>query len=132
MARELLDNLPDGRAKMYVASRALRLRRERSELFAGGEYVPLEVTGPAAEHVFAYARRNGSSAVVIVVPRLLSGLVESPDRLPVGPDVWGDIRLELPAGVSRWENVFTGETVEPGGIPVAQILAQFPVALFTS
>ena len=42
-------------AKLLVTAGALRLRRARPECFAG-RYAPLTATGPAADHVVAFAR----------------------------------------------------------------------------
>ncbi|MDN5804594.1 MAG: malto-oligosyltrehalose synthase, partial [Microlunatus sp.] len=53
-----LSNAPavdaSGAAKLWVTATALRLRRDRPELFAS--YTPAEVSGPAAGHVIAYDR----------------------------------------------------------------------------
>ncbi|HEV7502547.1 MAG TPA: malto-oligosyltrehalose synthase, partial [Vicinamibacteria bacterium] len=44
----------EGLPKLWLITRALRLRRERPQAFGPqGEYVPLEVSGAAAEHVVA-------------------------------------------------------------------------------
>ena len=53
---ELVEHWPDGRIKLYVTSKGLRFRRDHSELFLAGEYLPLAPSGPQSEHVFAFAR----------------------------------------------------------------------------
>ncbi|HWE91533.1 MAG TPA: malto-oligosyltrehalose synthase, partial [Pseudonocardiaceae bacterium] len=76
-----------GAAKLLVVRRALRLRRERPELFHG--YRPLSAEGPAAGHVLAFAR---------------DGLVAVATRLPIGLDRaggWRDTVLPLPDG-TQW------------------------------
>ena len=60
----LLATPHDGRLKMWVIWRALGLRRERPELFARGEYVPIIVGGDRARHAVAYARRQKNSGIV--------------------------------------------------------------------
>ncbi|MDP9366041.1 MAG: malto-oligosyltrehalose synthase, partial [Chloroflexota bacterium] len=50
LARELVATKADGRIKLYLAQRALACRRERPDLFADGEYVPLAARGERAEH----------------------------------------------------------------------------------
>ena len=58
-------SLADGSVdKQTITSTALRLRRDRPELFTG--YTPLRAEGPAAEHVLAFDR----GGVVTVVTRL--------------------------------------------------------------
>src|SRR6201986_4735520 len=56
--------------KLLVTSRALRLRRDHPDWFAG-DYTPLAGEGPAAEHALAFLR--GEHAVTVVT-RLPAGL----------------------------------------------------------
>ncbi|SDC70634.1 maltooligosyl trehalose synthase [Geodermatophilus telluris] len=108
-----------GAAKLLVTSRALRLRRDRPELFTG--YTPVEATGAAADHVVAFDRGSGEQ----------SGAVTVATRLPVGLAAtgWGDTALALPTGA--WLDVLTGTRVvsDAGGAPVGELLARLPVAL---
>jgi len=57
-------------------------------------------------------------------------------RQPLGGEYWGDTRVELPRELGgRFTNVLTGERLatapadEAPGLPLADILAAFPVAL---
>ena len=77
--------LADGSVdKQRVTSTALRLRRDRPELFTG--YTPLRAEGPAAEHVLAFDR----GGVVTVVTRLPVGLAAKGG--------WGETTIALPRG----------------------------------
>ncbi len=80
--------LADGSCpKQAVTAQALRLRRDRRDLFTG--YTPIVAEGPAAEHVLAFDR---GGAVTIVT------------RLPVGLAArggWDDTTLTLPDGSHR-------------------------------
>lgn len=110
----------EGLPKMLVTARALRLRRDRPDVFGpGGSYEPLASTGTKADHVVAFAR---GGAAVTVVPRLVIGL---------GRDLeWEDTTVALPAG--HWHNVMSGHDVkgdQAGQARVAEILGGFPVAL---
>ena len=71
---QLLDGLPDGRAKLYLISRLLRLRKEREALFRHGGYTAVRTSGTRARHVVAYARRHAGDAIVTIAPRLIAGL----------------------------------------------------------
>jgi len=104
----------EGLPKLLVVSRALRLRRERPELFAGAAYEPLRVAGAAAASVLAFCRGGGA---VTVVPRLTLDLAGG----------WHDTAVELPPG--RWLDRFTGTERGSGAVPVAALLDGFPVAL---
>ncbi|HQR25993.1 MAG TPA: malto-oligosyltrehalose synthase [Nocardioides sp.] len=102
-----------GTVKLLVTSAALRLRRDRPELFTG--YGPLAAAGDAAAHVLAFDR---GGAVTVVT------------RLPVGLAArggWGGTTLALPAG--EWVDVLSGRTVAGGDVPLATLLSEHPVAL---
>jgi (1->4)-alpha-D-glucan 1-alpha-D-glucosylmutase len=109
---EIGERAAEGLPKLLLVSRALRLRRERPDVFAGS-YEPLDVRGGWSDRVVAFAR---SGRVATVVPRL---------SLPV--DDWKDTLLRLPEG--RWHDVLTGDWVDGGERAVAEVLARFPVAL---
>jgi (1->4)-alpha-D-glucan 1-alpha-D-glucosylmutase len=137
LTRELTLRKEDGQVKLYVTHRALHCRREHPGLFAEGDYLPAEGSGPREENVFGFARRQGATWALVAVPRLLTRLA-GPGELPLGPAAWQDTTLLLP-GVDpklRLRNVFTGETLalaQRDGKPLlhlAEVFASFPVALF--
>ena len=95
----------DGSLKFRLTRTALRLRRERPELFRG--YRPLR----APDHLVAYARGGDRLAVVV-------------GRLPRPP---GTATVTLPTG--RWRELLAGDAVAGGPVPVAELLAATPHAL---
>ncbi|CAN5299212.1 malto-oligosyltrehalose synthase [soil metagenome] len=128
----------DGGPKLHLTWRALSLRREREELFRDGEYLPLEVTGPMAGHVFSYARRLGEEAAITIAPRLYSPLAPDSGLLPE-PALWEGTKVELPPDLpAPIHNALTGEAVRVHAdthgrhLDLREILASFPVALLTS
>jgi (1->4)-alpha-D-glucan 1-alpha-D-glucosylmutase len=136
-ASELLRNLDDSRIKLYTITRALSVRKENPGLFAEGEYLPLKVSGPRAEHICAFGRRKDRAMTLTVVPCLSATLLADKFESPVGEEVWADTRIEIPAGwpVRKVRNAFTGEAldVDPAaGLPISKVLATFPVALLVS
>ena len=70
----------------------------------------------ADANVVAFARGGRH---VTVVPRLSWGLARAGG--------FGETTVELPQG--RWGNLFTGEDVGGGRVPVAELTGRFPVAL---
>jgi (1->4)-alpha-D-glucan 1-alpha-D-glucosylmutase len=134
-AHELAHRPEDGRIKLHVIRGALWARSARTELFTAGRYEPLEADGPAARHVFAFARVNDSAAAITIVPRLAATFVDDPAKAPVG-DLWTDTVVRLPEHLHRrsWRLAFTGERLSPSGqtLAVAQALASFPVALLVA
>ena len=130
-ARELLDDMADGRVKLYLTWRGLTARRALAPLFERGDYVPLRTVGEHAERLCAFARVHEERAVVTVVPRLTARLAAG-DGLPLGEVVWGDTRVELPHRLlHRYANLLTGEVADGtgGSLAAGAILSSFPVAM---
>ncbi len=112
----------DGRVKQAVIARTLALRRAAPELFARGDYVPLEATGPLAGHVLAFMRVRGDAASLTVVPRLPHILLADRDAIAIPPDAWRDTALHCPTElVGR----FLHDTL--GGSAGMQLAARMPV-----
>ncbi len=113
-ARAAWERRDEGLPKLLLVQRTLQLRAERPDLFAGATYEPLPVSGARAQHVVAFHRGGG---VAVVVPRLTHRL---------GGD-WADTAVDLPPG--RWVDRLAGGAREGGRLPLAGLLADFPVAL---
>ncbi|MFT3975005.1 MAG: malto-oligosyltrehalose synthase [Amaricoccus sp.] len=97
-------------AKLALTARLLRLRRARPELFAAGDYRPLDLEAPLVGF-----RRAGGGAEMLVAVALRHGPGE-PGRLP------------LPEG--RWREVLTGtEIADPAAGHAFDVL---PAAVFVS
>ncbi|SEP59030.1 malto-oligosyltrehalose synthase [Arthrobacter sp. OV608] len=104
-------------SKLLVTSRALRLRRDRPELFQG--YTPVNASGAAAGHLLAF-HRGASDA---------PGALTLATRLPAGLGTaggWRDTVVELP---SAMRDELTGAAYGPGSVSVADVLGTYPVAL---
>ena len=122
--RDILERVTDGwlppidetgAAKLLVTTRALRLRRDRPELFS--RHAPVEAFGPAARHVVAYDR----GGAVTVATRLPDALARTG---------WGDTTIML-AG-HPWQDTLTGARYAGGEVRLAELLARYPVALLIS
>ena len=128
-ARELLDSVHDGRAKLYVTWRGLAVRRDHPGLFAEGEYLPLATTGEKPVHAFAFARRFGGTTTLVALPRLVARLAT--DGKWSGA-AWGDTFVELPPqGDANWRDSFTGRRLVSanGRLAAADVFSDYPVAL---
>lgn len=120
----LREDLPSGRLKLLLTARLLALRKARPAVFANGAYVPLEVTGPAADHVVAFARVRGDDAVVVIATRLLATLGDD------GALAWRGTAVMLPPGSGdTWCDALTGANVSCTGQRVA-LDAALPVVPF--
>jgi (1->4)-alpha-D-glucan 1-alpha-D-glucosylmutase len=65
---------PDGHIKLAWTRHLLKLRTELADVFAHGDYEPLEVSGPHGDHVIAFARHHGRRAVISAVARSFAPL----------------------------------------------------------
>ncbi|MDT8320669.1 MAG: malto-oligosyltrehalose synthase, partial [Xanthomonadales bacterium] len=132
LCAELMDQLADGRAKLYLIRQLLQLRAAQREVFDHGDYLPLTVDGERAEHVCAFARRRGPVTVIVVTGRWFARL-QAGDSTEVLPDAvrWGATRIELPAGCGRLRNIFTGTfaSATTGSLHVGELLAPLPAAV---
>jgi (1->4)-alpha-D-glucan 1-alpha-D-glucosylmutase len=124
----------DGRAKLWVVSRILELRREQPDLFRKGDYLPLAAHGAQADRVIGYVRRHGGRSLVAIAGRLWMKLGGEEGRMPLGQQAWGDTVLESGALTRPLTNVLTGETVEVenGRIRLADAFRSFPGAVLVS
>ena len=102
-----------GAAKFLLTREALRLRRNRPELFTG--YTALSVRGPAAGHFFGFDRGGALTLVT---------------RLPLGLETsggWNETLIQLPAG--RFRDRLTGTVYSGGELAAADAFKHYPVAL---
>lgn len=140
-AQDLVRTMEDGRIKLYLTWKTLNLRWERPQVFQDGEYLPLPAHGEKADRLCAFARAYEDIAVIVVVPRLYSGLCGwGLDRDPIGPLVWADTWIEAPTDSNgrEYQDIFTekrlsAEVREGKDVFLAErLLAHFPVALLVT
>jgi (1->4)-alpha-D-glucan 1-alpha-D-glucosylmutase len=93
---DLRSNWRDGRIKQAVIRRLLNLRRRIPDLFASGDYGPLPVKGPLQNHIVAFSRSLGRTTVIVIVPRLPHGLLQSRDSIVLDADRLRNSTLALP------------------------------------
>lgn len=124
LAAELLECYADGRIKLWVTHAALRVRRSEPELFAQGDYVPLETDA----HAVAFGRVFEQRELVCVVPRLSVALTPDYRSFPVG-EVW---RGRVVRGVTpgRYRDVLTGRKFDvTNQLELGQVFGILPLAL---
>ena len=135
-AAELLADLPTGRIKLYLTTRALAHRAAHPDLYARGDYEPLETRGPLAANLVAFRRTLDDDESIVVVPRLVGQVMSGSAEAPIG-EAWRDTVVLLGPSQrgQRYRNELTGEVVEAIGsddepvLDVESILRGFPVAL---
>jgi (1->4)-alpha-D-glucan 1-alpha-D-glucosylmutase len=119
----LAQQWPDGHIKLAWTRHLLRSRTQLADVFARGDYQPLEVTGPHRDHVIAFARRHGRDAAITAVARSLAPMSQ-------GGRVW--------PGAERYDGAIdvTGYSVEDAGdrngaaeLRLSDIFEHMPVAV---
>ncbi|HYW64026.1 MAG TPA: malto-oligosyltrehalose synthase [Bradyrhizobium sp.] len=115
----LTQNWRDGRIKLAWTRHLLKLRSELAEVFAKGDYQPLEVSGRHREHVIAFARRYNGDAAIVAVGKALAPLTQGGRAWPLPDAFEGGIRVSGYAiqGLARKE------------LPLAQAFAHLPAAV---
>lgn len=127
----LVSAWPDGRIKLRLLAKLLRLRQSNREIFTAGDCRPIEISGRHAGSVIAFSRSHGGRTIVVAAGRLMSGL-SNWGRDWVAGEAWGDTALILPPHVE-----FADRLQNPGDryrrtTPLTEGFAHFPVAVLES
>lgn len=132
---DAMNNWRDGQLKLRLIAAVLDLRRRHAALFAAGGYAPLDATGEAARHLFAFIRtheKGGKRSAIIVAAVRFPAHITEPDRPLVPARHWQASALRLPAELAgyQWRNVVTGELLEVAdSLPAEQLFATATVAV---
>jgi (1->4)-alpha-D-glucan 1-alpha-D-glucosylmutase len=104
-----------GMPKLWVAHRALTLRREHPEWFgADAAYERLSANGSKSAHAIGFVR---GERVAVVIPRWNLKRGES----------WAGTTIDIPRGA--WRNLLTNDSLAGGRVRIQSLLQRFPVAL---
>lgn len=134
ISRPKEQELLDGRAKLRLIATGLNFRKSHPDLFARGEYRPLQVSGELGDQMIAFMRSHGDSFSITVAPRLLRSL---------GADNAGMIASHLRQGASivlprqvkgrTSRNLLSGEPlILDEEIAIEKILSSWPVGWLVS
>ncbi len=137
LSRELLEQINDGRAKLYLTWKTLELRRRHLQLFSDGEYVSLAAMGSRSDHICAFARNLDDKQVIVIATRWFVRLLTGDNSLPLGQAIWEDTLIEAPGNgeTKNYRNILTNEHVSSVQLDdklyfhAADLLRNFSVAL---
>jgi (1->4)-alpha-D-glucan 1-alpha-D-glucosylmutase len=93
---QMVATWPDGRIKLLLTAIGLRLRREHSDLFLAGRYLPLVTDVAVKGGLVAFARLLDDRVVIVVAPRLVAPLITNGHAAPLGGEAWKTSRIFLP------------------------------------
>lgn len=129
---ELLRHWPDGRVKLWLTARLLRLRRQDPAHWLEGEYRPWAASSGPLPPVVAFLRGGEEDGTLVVAARLLPGLLPTPRH----DGLWApraDLgTLTLPGRFPDWIDRLSGRRWSVGpdrAVPLSELLAGFPAAL---
>jgi (1->4)-alpha-D-glucan 1-alpha-D-glucosylmutase len=117
---------PDARIKLALTCSLLSLRQQLASVFTNGSYRLLEVFGPQASEVLAFARADGPNAVIVAVGRLFARASDGGRRLPVGTDWNATLSVE---GFSSLQDALTLERMIGPQFPLADLFKTIPLAV---
>ncbi|HET9087243.1 MAG TPA: malto-oligosyltrehalose synthase [Acidobacteriaceae bacterium] len=135
---ELRQNWWSGDLKMLYVAAGLRFRQRETDLLTRGTYEPLEVQGPAAEHVIAFVRERDGKFLLTIAARWFASLLNAPDSLTNLAATLRNTFLEMPKEQAwqkaDFENLVTGSSLslqEHNGrlrLSVGDALGELPAA----
>jgi (1->4)-alpha-D-glucan 1-alpha-D-glucosylmutase len=106
----LADRWSDGRVKLALTQRLLRLRRDHPGLFLRGDYRPVDVAGPDSGHILAFMRADRKARLLVVAARHFASKTGGGTHWPRGgweaaldpaPDAKAGFADVLRGGVAR-------------------------------
>jgi len=127
LIRMLKESKNDARTKLFLIFKVLEIRKQYTDLFLKGEYIPLEIQGGLNKYVIVFARRLGPLWTITAVQRFSRQFLEEHHH-------WKDTLLPLPKEAPRhWRNTVTGEELNIiENIPLDALFLNFPTALLIS
>jgi (1->4)-alpha-D-glucan 1-alpha-D-glucosylmutase len=124
LSSELLQNYADGRLKLFVLSRLLRLRSAEPALFQGG-YSPLD----AGENCVAFARGSNGCDLLCAVARFPFRVTRGRKPWPLG-DLWNGQVVTGDGLQGSYRNVLTGRSVDVRGqLELSELFRDLPLAV---
>jgi (1->4)-alpha-D-glucan 1-alpha-D-glucosylmutase len=118
----LVQNWTDGRIKLAWTRQLLKMRTELADVFARGDYRPLQVVGPHRDHIIAFARCHGRDAAIVAVAKSFASLSQGGRAWPVADAYDGAIKVRGYAIEGQ-----DGEARDE--LPLSAIFKQLPAAV---
>jgi (1->4)-alpha-D-glucan 1-alpha-D-glucosylmutase len=115
----LVPDWRNGHLKLAWTRHLLKLRTELADVFAHGDYAPLQVSGPLRDHVIAFARRRGRDAAVVAVTKSLAPMSQ-------GGRTWP--RAEAFEGVLDLKG-YAVKGIDGAELQLSALFRQLPVAI---
>jgi (1->4)-alpha-D-glucan 1-alpha-D-glucosylmutase len=115
----LVPNWRNGHLKLAWTRHLLKLRTELADVFAHGDYAPLQVRGPHRDHVIAFARRRGRDAAIVAVTKSLAPMSQGGRSWPHAEAFEGVLDLKG----------YSAEGIDGAELQLSELFRQLPVAI---
>jgi malto-oligosyltrehalose synthase len=133
LVHHLWENRYGGKIKLWLIYKLLNERKQNSELFSKGDYIPLTIEGALKENVLAFARRHEQTWYIIAVPLHLASATNQQEKEILSID-WKDTRIVLPAEAPiNYQHLFSKiKENHPKEIVIKEIFKSLPLAVLKS
>lgn len=130
LIKELWHNRYNAQIKLWLVHALMNKRKQNADVFAYGEYIPLQVEGEYRKHIIAFARRHKNDWYVVAAPLNTSQLCKDQNTEMLQVD-WKDTRIVLPQQApTSWQNVLLqSEAKQQGDLTINNIFKTVPLAL---
>lgn len=127
---DLLSNWENGQIKFNLTKHLLHVRHDYKLIFQQGNYIPLVVVGPHAEHICAFARCYHEQWIIVVVVRWMSKLLQL-DKSWSSRCLRVNDGLILPHMFKHYQSLLTSTsfTSENHSLSLNRVLAETPFQL---
>lgn len=96
-----------GKIKLWLIHQLFKLRKLQPELFAQGEYIPLQTEGTYKDNIIVFARKFRRDIYLIALP-LHTAVICKEQNCDVLNIDWKDTCIALPYDINaEWDDVFT-------------------------
>lgn len=122
----------NGAIKLKLLHQLEKIRNRYMDVFAEGEYIPLETEGELKENVIAYLRKSRHVAVLVAIPLHLAAIHEYRHDSEEIPAIdWKDTKIILPDGlINKWEDLLDESEIKlEKEISVNSLFRKFPAAI---
>jgi (1->4)-alpha-D-glucan 1-alpha-D-glucosylmutase len=117
-----------GRIKLALTQRLLAIRNRFDAVFTSGNYRPLEVAGPQADEVVAFARSHGRHTIIVVTGRLFARATDN-GRAWLSPDTLPQASMQMDGLSSVRSLLGNAAPMQPTQIAASRLFGHLPVAI---
>lgn len=128
--QQLWNQRNSGTLKLWLIHTLMTLRKLEKDLFAYGDYIPLQVKGACKDNIIAFARQRHNKWIIVALPLHIARL-SMQQQQPVTDIDWEETKIVLPEDApSAWEHVVLKTKGKANKeIAVKDIFHEFPLAI---